>query len=130
MANREKVSLGGKYEDIIGYSRAVKAGKMIFVSGTASVNPSRKASDDEPYMQCKGAMKIIEQAIQKLGGSLEDVVRTRVFIRSDVDWKLVAKAHKEYFDDIRPASTMLFCNFLDPNILVEIEVDAIVDRET
>ena len=72
------------------------------------------------------ALKTIDDALRKLGGSLEDVVRTRVFVRQDADWKLAAKAHKEAFGKTRPASTWLVGTFLDPNILVEIEADAVL----
>jgi enamine deaminase RidA (YjgF/YER057c/UK114 family) len=126
---RERVSSGGKYEELVGYSRAVKAGKLIFVSGTGSVDPHREnaGSNEEVYIQTKEALKTIEQALHKLGGSLEDVVRTRVFVRSDADWKLAAKAHQETFEKIKPASTWLVGLFLDPKILVEIEADAVLD---
>jgi enamine deaminase RidA (YjgF/YER057c/UK114 family) len=123
----EKVSSGGKYEEIVGYSRAVKVSNQIFVSGTGSVDPARKnAGENEAYLQTSEALRTIEDALRKLGGTLEDVVRTRVFVRSDTDWKLVAKAHREVFARIKPASTWLVGTFLDPNILVEIEADAVL----
>ncbi len=128
MKPRERVSSGGKYEELVGYSRAVKAGKLIFVSGTGSVDPKREnAGANEVYLQTKEALKTIEQALDRLGGSLENVVRTRVFVRSDADWKLAAKAHQETFEKIKPASTWLVGLFLDPKILVEIEADAVLD---
>ncbi len=127
MTRTEKVSSGGKYEEIVGYSRAVKAGNQIFVSGTGSVDPARRnAGRNEVYVQSTEALKTIDEALRKLGGSLEDVVRTRVFVRADANWKLVAKAHKEAFAKTRPASTWLVGTFLDPNILVEIEADAVL----
>ncbi|MDH2901344.1 MAG: RidA family protein [archaeon] len=127
MKRVEKVSSGGKYEEIVGYSRAVKVGNQIFVSGTGSVDPTRtNAGINEVYVQTSEALKTIDDALRKLGGSLEDVVRTRVFVRLDADWKLAAKAHKEAFGKTRPASTWLVGTFLDPNILVEIEADAIL----
>ncbi len=124
---REIVSSGGKYEELVGYSRAVRIGNQIFVSGTGSVDPTRPpAGESEAYVQTREVIKIIDESLQKLGGSLSDVVRTRVFVRSDADWKQAAKAHKEAFSDIKPASTWLVGSFLDPSILVEIEVDAVV----
>jgi enamine deaminase RidA (YjgF/YER057c/UK114 family) len=124
----EKVSSGGKYEELVGYSRAVKIGNHIFVSGTGGVDPARvNAGPNEAYLQTSEALKTIDEALGKLGASLEDVVRTRVFVRSDADWKLVAKAHKEVFDKTRPASTWLVVSFLDPKILVEIEADAVLN---
>jgi enamine deaminase RidA (YjgF/YER057c/UK114 family) len=123
----ERVSSGGKYEELVGYSRAVKVGNQIFVSGTGSVDPARKnAGLNEVYVQTTEALGTIDEALRKLGGSLEDVVRTRVFVRADADWKLAAKAHKEAFSKTRPASTWLAGTFLDPNILVEIEADAVL----
>lgn len=123
----DRVSSGGRYEEIVGYSRAVKVGNQIFVSGTGSVDPKRKnAGKNESYVQTTEVLKIIEEALEKLGGSLEDVVRTRVFIKQNTDWKIVAKAHKKVFSRIRPASTWLVGTFLDPTILVEIEADAIL----
>jgi enamine deaminase RidA (YjgF/YER057c/UK114 family) len=122
-----RVSSGGKYEEVVGYSRAVRRGKLIFVSGTGSIDPLRKTvGANEVYVQTKEALKTIDRALEKLGGSLENIVRTRVFVRSDADWRLVAKAHKEAFDRTRPASTWLVGTFLDPNILVEIEADAVL----
>ncbi len=123
----ERVSSGGKYEEIIGYSRAVKVGRQVFVSGTASVDPKRKnAGKNEAYVQTTEALKIIKRALGKLGGSLDDVVRTRVFVRQGTNWELVAKAHREAFEKTRPVSTWLVGTFLDPGILVEIEADAIL----
>ena len=112
---------------MIGYSRAVRAGNLIFVSGTGSVSPTRPhAGEDEAYVQAKEAIAIISDALQKLGASLSDVVRTRVFVRSDADWKKVSKAHSEAFGATKPASTWLVGLFLDPSLVVEIEVDAVV----
>jgi enamine deaminase RidA (YjgF/YER057c/UK114 family) len=128
MQKREKVSSGGKYEELVGYSRALKVGKQIFVSGTGSTDPKRPSGGEkEAYLQSTEALKIIEQSLKKLGGALEDVVRTRVFVKPGVDWRLVAKAHRKAFRKIKPASIWLPSNFLDPNILVEIEADAVLD---
>jgi enamine deaminase RidA (YjgF/YER057c/UK114 family) len=123
----ERVSSGGKYEEIIGYSRAVRVRSQVFVSGTASVDPKRKsAGKNEAYVQTAEALKIIEHALNKLGGSLDNVVRTRVFVRRGANWELAARAHREAFEKTRPASTWLVGTFLDPGILVEIEADAIL----
>jgi enamine deaminase RidA (YjgF/YER057c/UK114 family) len=122
----QRVSSGGKYEELVGYSRAVRAGNLVFVSGTGSINPTRLAGDDEAYIQAKEAIATIEQALEKLGATLADVVRTRVFVRSDADWRKVSKAHRESFGNSKPASTWLVGMFLDPNLMVEIEADAVV----
>jgi enamine deaminase RidA (YjgF/YER057c/UK114 family) len=123
---RQNISSGVKFEDLVGYSRAVKIGNQIFVSGTTGVDYADSKSPPDAYSQAKKAIENIDATLRKLGSSLGDVVRTRVFIRSDVGWEDVAKAHVEAFSKIRPASTMLSTGFLDPRILVEIEADAVV----
>jgi enamine deaminase RidA (YjgF/YER057c/UK114 family) len=123
LTKMERVSSGGKYEEMVGYSRAVKVGNQIFVSGTAHTDSVEK----DAYVQTAEALKTIDETLRRLGGSLDSVVRTRVFIRADVDWKQAARAHREAFDKTRPASTWLVGAFLDPRILVEIEADAILD---
>jgi len=116
-----------KFEGIVGYSRAVKIGNMIFVSGTTGVDyeagPGQKQRN--AYLQAKRAIENIGSALSKLGSSLSDVVRTRVYIRADVDWRDVARAHLEAFSSVLPASTMITAGFLDPRILVEMEADAV-----
>ncbi|MGI0079968.1 MAG: RidA family protein [Nitrososphaerales archaeon] len=126
--NRQNLSSGVKFEKIVGYSRAVKVGNQIFVSGTTGVDYATDSSTAaSAYLQAKRAIENIDSALQKFGSSLKDVVRTRVFIRSDVDWQDVAKAHGEAFSTVMPASTMVSAGFLDPRILVEIEADALTD---
>lgn len=119
--DRQSVGSGGKYEAAVGYSRAVRVGNQIFVSGTADLEAGPDA-----YKQTKRSIEKIGDAITKLGGSLSDVVRTRVFVASDVDWKEVGRAHREAFGNIMPASTMVAVMFLDPNVRVEIEADAVL----
>ncbi len=126
MASRQNLASGVKFEGIVGYSRAVKIGKQIFVSGTTGVDYAANSdSAADAYLQTKRAIESINSALSKLGSSLSDVVRTRVFVRSDVDWQVVAKAHLEAFGSVLPASTMICTSFLDPRILVEIEADAV-----
>lgn len=125
MTKRENYSSGVKFERIVGYSRAVKVGNQIFVSGTTGVDYEGGAAPDA-YSQMSRAIQNISSALSKLGGSLSDVVRTRVFIRADVDWNEVARAHQEAFGSVLPASTMISTGFLDPRILVEIEADAVM----
>ena len=119
---RQKVSSGGKYEEVVGYSRAVKVGNQIFVSGTSDLD-----AGSDVYTQTARSIKKIGDSLAKLGASLSDVVRTRVFVRSDIDWKDVARAHREAFGSIKPASTMVAVQFLDPAVMVEIEADAVLD---
>lgn len=122
---RQNLTSGVKFEKIVGYSRAVKVGNQIFVSGTTGVDYSADSTAPSAYLQAKKAIENIDSALQRLEGSLADVVRTRVFIRSDVDWQDVARAHEEAFSSVLPASTMVSTGFLDPRILVEIEADAV-----
>ena len=126
MTDRQKVSSGVKFEGIVGYSRAVKIGTLVFVSGTTGVDYAASSdSDVDAYSQTKRAIENINSALARVGSSLSDVVRTRVFIRPDVDWHDVARAHREAFGSVLPASTMISIGFLDPRILVEIEADAV-----
>jgi enamine deaminase RidA (YjgF/YER057c/UK114 family) len=127
MTDRRNLSSGVKFESIVGYSRAVRVGNQIFVSGTSGVDYESSENKSDPYMQTKTAIGKIESALTKLGSSLSDVVRTRVFVGQDVDWQEVAKAHLEAFGSVMPASTMVSTGFLDRRILVEIEADAVTD---
>src|SRR5712692_504523 len=126
---RENLSSGVRFEKLVGYSRAVKVGNQIFVSGTTGVDyESDTNSTSSAYAQTKRAIENIKTALGKLDSSLKDVVRTRVFIGTDVDWKEVARAHEEFFGSVLPASTMVSTGFLDPRILVEIEADAVMEE--
>jgi enamine deaminase RidA (YjgF/YER057c/UK114 family) len=122
MTDRRNVGSGGKYEEVVGYSRAVRVGNLIFVSGTSDLDAGL-----DVYVQTKKSLEKIAAALAQLGASLSDVVRTRVFVRADVDWQEVARAHREAFGKIMPASTMVAVAFLDPKVFVEIEADAVVD---
>jgi enamine deaminase RidA (YjgF/YER057c/UK114 family) len=126
MTRRKNYSSGVRFEGIIGYSRAVKVGNQIFVSGTTGVDYEAPAgSESDAYSQTKKAIENISKALSNLGGSLSDVVRTRIFVRADADWNDVGRAHQEAFGSVLPASTMITTGFLDPRILVEIEADAV-----
>jgi enamine deaminase RidA (YjgF/YER057c/UK114 family) len=126
MATRRNISSGVKFEGIVGYSRAVRVGDQVFVSGTTGVDYSEgPGQEGDTYTQTKRAIENIGSALAKLGCSLSDVVRTRIFIRHGVDWKEVARAHLEAFASVMPASTMVGTDFLDSRILVEIEADAV-----
>jgi len=125
---RQKISSGAKWEPIVGYSRAVRVGPWVMVSGTTSVDEGgRVVSPGNAYGQAVFAFRKIEAALDKTGARLSDVVRTRIFLTHINDWQAVGRAHAEFFGDIRPASTLVqVAGLIDPQLLVEIEVDAIV----
>jgi enamine deaminase RidA (YjgF/YER057c/UK114 family) len=128
MISRQNISSGGKFEKVVGYSRAVKFGSMIFVSGTTGTDSMGVlVSEVDSYAQARQAIQNIQIALEKANASLRDVVRTRVFVSANASWQDIAKAHLEFFGSIMPASSMLVCGFLDPKILVEIEADAAVN---
>ena len=119
---RRNIAGGSPWEPLAGYSRAVRVGAFIFVSGTTS--PGADA-----YAQAKGAIERIAAALAAAGASLRDVVRTRMFVVDIADWEAVAKAHREAFDGIMPASTMVeVSRLIAPELLVEIEADAMITQ--
>jgi len=124
---RRVVPADSPYAPAVGYSRAVRVGDQIHVSGTAAVMPDGAPPPSDAYGQARRCLEIIVAALAELGAGPEHVVRTRVFITSAADWEEIGRAHGEVFGEIRPASAMLvIAGLLDLRFLVEIEADAIV----
>lgn len=125
MAADQLISSGGPWESVIGYSRAVKAGPYVHVSGTTATVDGELQHKGDAYGQAKVAYSIIEKALAQVDYSLRDVVRVRIYLKDENDMDAVGKANGELFSEIRPAATILAgLKFINPEMLVEIEVDA------
>ncbi len=126
-SNRESVSSGSPWENIVGYSRAVKVGNTIEVTGTVADDHGELMGGDDPYMQTRYAIEKIKETLESMGASLNDVVRTRMFVTNIEHWEAVGKGHADYFAQIKPATTMVeVSRLIDDKYLVEIEATAII----
>ena len=125
MSQRQLISSGTKWENQIGYSRAVKVGNLIEISGTTSVDGDQIIGKGNVYEQTKFIFQKIEKALQQLGCGMKDVVRTRMYVTDISKWEEIGKAHAEFFSKIKPAATMVeIKSLIDPELLIEIEVTA------
>jgi enamine deaminase RidA (YjgF/YER057c/UK114 family) len=129
MEERIKITSGTPWEDKIGYSRAVRIGRIIEVSGTVAIDGEKIIAPGDPYKQTKFIIQKIEKALNDAGGSLTDVIRTRIYVTNIMDWDAVGRAHGESFKTIKPVTTMVEVkSLIDPNFVVEIEATACLSK--
>lgn len=126
--HRERVSTGTEWESQVGYSRAVRVGSQVHVSGTTATDDSGAiVGVGDPYEQTVHALSNIERALEDTGAAIGNVVRTRLYVTDIDDWGAIGAAHREVFDDVRPATSMVeVARLIDPDLLVEIEATAVV----
>jgi enamine deaminase RidA (YjgF/YER057c/UK114 family) len=131
MSKRQNISSGAKWEDIVGYSRAVRLGNVIEVAGTAAIDDKGNVQGlNDPYEQTKFIISKIEKALVEAGAKLQDVIRTRIYVTDISHWEEIGKAHGLFFKDIKPVSTMVEVKALiNPDLLVEIEATALLGQD-
>ncbi|GAB3262800.1 RidA family protein [Larkinella harenae] len=127
MSTRQLISSGSPWEPQVGYSRAVRVGNLIEIAGTTAMNGDQVVAKGNIYEQTRFILQKIATILEQAGGSMNDVVRTRMYVTDIAQWEAVGRAHGEFFKDIRPAASMVEVRALiDPDLLVEIEVTAVV----
>lgn len=127
MANRTNYSSGSPWEDVVGYSRAVRIGNTIEVTGTVADHEGNLLGGDDPYLQTKYALDKIKATLESAGASVDDVVRTRMFVTNIEHWEAIGKAHQEVFGEVKPCTTMVeVSRLIDDKYLVEIEATAVL----
>jgi len=129
MTTKKKFSSGAPWEEIVGYSRAVRAGNLIEVTGTIAIDrDGNSVGLGDPYVQTVEIIRIAERILQEAGATLQDVIRTRIFVTDIGQWEAVGRAHRQFFGQIKPATTMVEVSALiRPEAMVEIEFTAVVD---
>ena len=127
MTDRKNIASGAKWEEIVGYSRAVRIGNLVEISGTVAVKYGKIVGPKDPYLQTKRIFQIIESNLKKAGATLKDVIRTRMYVTDISRWDEVGKAHYEVFKEIKPATSMIEVkSLIDQEFMVEVEVTAVV----
>jgi len=129
MTNRRTISTTSPYEELFGFCRAVRTGNSIHIAGTAPIgDDGHTVGVSDPEAQARRCFRIAQQSLEKLGGSLRHVIRTRMFLTRMSDWEVIGRVHGEFFRDVRPVSTMVeVSGLIDADWLIEIEMDAIID---
>jgi enamine deaminase RidA (YjgF/YER057c/UK114 family) len=128
MKNRLNISSGAKWEELVGYSRSVKIGNVIEISGTAPVREGKTLYPGNAYEQAKACLNIIEESLLQAGATLKDVIRTRMFVTDISRWEEYGRAHKEFFGIIKPTTSMIEVrSLISPDMLIEIEATAIIE---
>ncbi|GHE70459.1 MULTISPECIES: RidA family protein [Roseivirga] len=129
MSKRTNYSSGSPWEDVVGYSRAVRVGNVVEVTGTVADDKGELVGGNDPYLQAKFALQKIRGVLEQAGARMEDVVRTRMFVTDITQWEAIGRAHQEAFGHIKPCTTMVqVSRFIDDKYLVEIEATAIISE--